>query len=132
MVRSPHTIGVDQTLELASHRMAELGIRHLPVLDGGQLVGIISERDIALVASVAPTQVTTIKVEEAMAGVPYCVEADTPVATVAHHMALRKLGSAIVTEQGKVAGVFTTTDALEVLFRVLDGDADDDRDGNAA
>ncbi len=122
MAASPHCIGVDQPLSLAAKRMAEYGIRHFPVLDGGQLVGVLTERDIALIGSVVPEQMDTITVEEAMAGVPYCVDVDTPVSEVAKHMATRKLGSAVVTDRGKVAGVFTTTDAMQMLYRLLQGD----------
>jgi acetoin utilization protein AcuB len=120
MTSGPHCIGVDQTLELAAERMAELHVRHLPVLAGGELMGIISERDIALVRSVAPDQIGAMKVEEAMTAVPYCVPPEMPVAEVARHMALRKLGSAIVVQHDKILGVFTTTDALHVLADLLE------------
>ena len=120
MTPAPHCIGMDQSLELASERMLQLGVRHLPVLDGGQLVGLLSERDIALLRSVAPEHVITLTVEEAMSGVPYCVEPATPLGDVARHMALRKLGSAVVAEHGRVVGVFTTTDALQVLAALLE------------
>jgi len=120
MTPSPHCIGLDQTLDLAAERMAELGVRHLPVLEGGQLVGMLSERDIALIRSVVPDQLGRMTVEEGMSGVPYCVEPSTPLRDVARHMALRKLGSAVVAEHGRVLGVFTTTDALQVLASLLD------------
>lgn len=121
MTPAPHCIGMDQSLELATERMSQLGVRHLPVLDGGQLVGMLSERDIALLRSVAPEHVARLTVEEAMSGVPYCVEPATPLGDVARHMALRKLGSAVVAEHGRVVGVFTTTDALQVLASLLEG-----------
>lgn len=120
MTAAPHCIGMDQPLDRAAERMIELGVRHLPVLEGGQLVGLLSERDIALLRSVAPRQLVELKVEEAMSGVPYCVEPATPLCDVARHMALRKLGSAVVAEHGRVVGVFTTTDALEVLAALLE------------
>jgi acetoin utilization protein AcuB len=120
MTPGPHCIGVDQSLERAAARMAELYVRHLPVLEGGQLVGVVSERDIALIRSVVRGQDDQLTVEEAMTAVPYCVSPDSPVAEVARHMASRKLGSAIVIDQGKIAGVFTTTDALQVLASILD------------
>jgi acetoin utilization protein AcuB len=120
MTTGPHCIGADQTLALAASRMTELHIGHLPVLEGGQLLGVVSERDIALIRSVVPDQIEHITVEEAMTAVPYCVSPETPVAEVARHMAMRKLGSAIVMEHGRIAGVFSATDALRVLAAVLD------------
>lgn len=120
MTAAPHCIGLDQPLDLAAERMTQLGVRHMPVLDGGQLVGMLSERDISLLRSAAPERVVELRVEEAMSGVPYCVEPATPLGDVARHMAVRKLGSAVVVEHGRVIGVFTTTDALQVLAALLE------------
>ena len=121
MTPAPHCIGVDQTLELAAERMAELHVRHMPVRDGGQLVGVLSDRDIALIRAVVADRVGHMTVEEAMTAVPYCVLPDTPVAEVARHMATRKLGCALVVDKNeRIEGVFTTTDALELLANVLD------------
>jgi acetoin utilization protein AcuB len=119
MSPSPHCVGSDQTIALAADKMTELGVRHLPVLEGGQLVGVVSERDLALIAAVVPDELTELTVQEAMTGVPYCVEPETSVAEAAGHMALHKLGSALVTRNGKVIGIFTVTDALEVLSELL-------------
>jgi acetoin utilization protein AcuB len=123
MTPSRHSIGAHQSLELAALRMAELRVGHLPVLDAGQPVGMLSDRDIALIRSVLPGQVARITVEEAMSGVPYCVTPDTSVAEAARHMALRKLGSALVVEQGHAVGVFTTADALALLAELLEAKA---------
>ena len=46
MTSSPITIGRSQSLADAARRMHEHHIRHLPVLEGGYLFGILSERDI--------------------------------------------------------------------------------------
>ncbi len=119
MTRSPECIAMHQTLVAAQKRMVERGIRHLPVLDGGQLVGVISDRDLALLGTLAPEKLASMRVEEAMSGVPYCVPPDTQVRQVARHMATRKVGSAIVMDHGKVLGVFTTTDALAALAELL-------------
>jgi acetoin utilization protein AcuB len=46
MTTSPHSIGADQTLEVAQIKMMELRIRHLPVVRGSKVEGILSDRDI--------------------------------------------------------------------------------------
>jgi acetoin utilization protein AcuB len=46
MTRSPLTIGQDQPLAAAHRMMREHRVRHLPVLDGGMLVGVVSQRDL--------------------------------------------------------------------------------------
>jgi acetoin utilization protein AcuB len=55
-------------------------------------------------------------VDEAMSPAPFVVETDTALEDVATTMVRRKLGSAIVTRDGKVVGVFTTIDALRALI----------------
>jgi acetoin utilization protein AcuB len=129
MARAPHTISMQETLEVAAHRMDQLGVRHLPVIDGDRLVGVISERDIALIDAVERTELQDLTVQQAMTGVPYCVSLDTPIADVARHMASRKLGSAVVVEGNRILGVFTTTNALDALSHALD--AVPSRCGNA-
>ncbi len=49
MTPSPQTIGQHLTLTAAHQLMTELKVRHLPVLDGGRLVGLLSERDMSFV-----------------------------------------------------------------------------------
>jgi acetoin utilization protein AcuB len=46
MTTSPHTVGQDQKLSQAHKIMRAHEIRHLPVLQGGKLVGVLSDRDL--------------------------------------------------------------------------------------
>src|SRR6185369_17259753 len=94
-------------------------IRHLPVLHGGKLIGLVSERDLHLVETLKDTDPERIPVEEAMTQDVYTVAPKTPLREVVREMAGRKLGSAVVVEGTKVIGVFTTVDALEMLGEVL-------------
>jgi CBS domain-containing protein len=52
MTDRPVTVGSDEDVQVAARRMAELGVRHLPVVDGGRLVGVLSMRDLLASASV--------------------------------------------------------------------------------
>ncbi|KIG18744.1 CBS domain protein [Enhygromyxa salina] len=118
MTPQPHTIGDDQTLALARERMHEHGVRHLPVLHGGHLVGVLSSRDIALVEALPGVDITTLTVDEAMSEEPWTVEATANLSWVAETMAARRIGTAVVVERegsDQVLGVFTTTDALLAL-----------------
>lgn len=115
MTPSPHTIGVDQSLAVAAETMRAHKIRHLPVLKGGTVVGILSERDVQLVSGLPAVDPTTVTVEDAMSESVYSVSPDTPLEEVAAEMAAHKYGAALVTEGGHVRGVFTTIDALLAL-----------------
>ena len=119
MTRSPHTIGRDQTLTLAHELMNKHRIRHLPVLEGGQLVGMLSQRDLYFVESLDSSAPGEVKVEEAMTQDVFEVGQNTPLAQVVETMLEHKHGCAVVTDGGKVAGVFSTIDALSVLLAKL-------------
>ena len=119
MTPSPHTIARNQSVSVAHRLMRDHGIRHLPVLDGNQVVGILSERDILLCESFPGVNPTDLRVEEAMAPGPYTVTPEAPLAEVVATLLDRGIGSAIVLEGDKVTGVFTTVDALRALGDLL-------------
>jgi acetoin utilization protein AcuB len=112
MTRSPLTVGREQSLTVAERMMRSQDVRHLPVLDAGHIVGVLSQRDCLLVESIAGTNPTEVRVEEAMVTDVFTASPQDPVADVVQTMVARKLGSAVITEADKVVGVFTTIDAL--------------------
>ena len=59
--------------------------------------------------------------EDAMSQDCYAVTPESSLARVAEHMAEHKIGSAVVMEEGKVIGLFTTTDALNMLAKSIRG-----------
>lgn len=120
MTASPHSIGVSVSLADASNMMKAYKIRHLPVLDGNTLVGIVSDRDIQMVESMAGVNPEEMPIEEAMSQSPYTVASTTPLEVAARHMAQHKLGSAVVVDANqKVIGVFTVTDGMRALADLL-------------
>jgi acetoin utilization protein AcuB len=119
MTRSIHSIGSDQPLAQAHRIMRANGIRHLPVLAAGKLVGIVSNRDLYWLETLTEVDTEKALVEEAMTPLPYAVAPETPLAEVVREMAERKYGAAVVIAEGEVVGLFTTTDALHVLAEAL-------------
>jgi acetoin utilization protein AcuB len=119
MTTSPHSIGVEQTLAKAHTMMRDHGIRHLPVLHGGALKGMLTERDLRLVESLAGVDPTQVKVEDAMSSVVYSVGPDTPLDEVVSTMGEHKYGSAVVMQNEKVVGIFTTVDVCKALAELL-------------
>jgi CBS domain-containing protein len=121
MTPAPHCVAPEDALPKAHTIMHEHAIRHLPVLRRSELVGILSDRDLNLVQTLAHVRPEEITVEDAMTREPYAVAPDLPLTKVARVMVERKIGSAVVVDGGRVAGVFTVTDALQALIEALDG-----------
>jgi len=119
MTVTPHSIGSEQTIAKAASVMNEFKIRHLPVLRGGRLLGILTDRDIKLIESFRDVDSTKVTVEEAMTEQPYTVDPETPLDQVVQTMADKKYGSAVIVQNQKVVGIFTTIDACHALAELL-------------
>jgi acetoin utilization protein AcuB len=117
----PQCIEQDQPMSEAHRLMRQKRARHLPVLAGGRLVGLVSLGDLHLTETLAGVDSERVRVEEAMTLEPYCVGPTARLDEVVDVMAANKYGCALVVEAEQVVGIFTTVDALEVLARVLRG-----------
>src|SRR4051794_15294843 len=105
MTKSPYTVGSQATLAHARKRMNDRGIRHLPVLDAGKLVGILSQRDIELIETLRDVDPGEVTVEEAMSQDVLTATPGESMSAVSGRMAKRKAGSAVIVEDGKVHGI---------------------------
>jgi acetoin utilization protein AcuB len=123
MTPHPHSIGRDQPLRVAQERMRTWGVRHLPVLEGGKLVGILSQRDALLVETLRDVDPSKVHVEDAMTADVYVVAPDASLADVAEAMADHKYGCAVVMDGAHLTGIFTTVDALRALIVVAGGES---------
>lgn len=119
MSPAPHPVGLEQTLAVAAKFMRKHKVRHLPVLHGGEIVGMLSARDIVLLEAAEEAPLSDLTVEDAMSGNPYVVAPDTPLPEVVAEMSRRKVGSVLVAEGPKIAGIFTSTDAVDLLASSL-------------
>jgi len=123
MTPFPYSIDVDAPLGAAHKVMREHNFRHLPVTSSGVLVGVLTDRDIKLILGpdFAGAKESELQVRDAYVERPCVVPASTPVATVARTMADNHIGSAMVTKNDKLVGIFTVTDACRALARLLEG-----------
>ena len=119
MTRQPWTITSRSSLSDAHDLMHAHGIRHLPVVDDGRLVGIVSDRDLRVYRSLGGMQ--SAQVREAMTEPVFSVSSDAAVDEVARTMSERKYGSVVVvTNDGHVEGIFTAVDACRALAEILE------------
>jgi len=121
MTTSPHAIGDEQTLVTAHQMMREHQIRHLPVLRGGKLVGLITERDLALIEALKDVDPKTVTVDDAMSSAVFSADPSAPLDEIVGTMAERKYGCCVAMQNSKVVGIFTTVDACRALAEMLHG-----------
>jgi len=121
MTAFPYSVATSAPVQEAIAFMREHNLRHLPVTEDGVLIGVISDRDIKLVLGpdFAYPDPAKLKVSEAMVRESYVVDLNERLDNVLHHMASHHIGSAVVTRNGKLAGVFTTSDACREFANFL-------------
>lgn len=134
MTPFPYAIERDAGVLDARKMMLEHRIRHLPVMHNHELVGLISDRDIKLMLGPefdypSPRE---LRVDDVMVEDPYVVDLDTTLRTVLKHMADAHIGTALITRSGRLAGIFTATDACRHFARYLEDEFPPPVDGNDA
>ena len=119
MTHCPHTIGHDQPLSAAHHLMRRYGVRHLPVLQGGKLVGMLSQRDLHFIETLSDVDPDAVPVSDAMSAETYTVGPRASLRKVAAEMADHRYGSAVIVDKDRVIGILTTVDGMRALSLLL-------------
>lgn len=124
MTPFPFSIEGSETISRAQAMMEEHGIRHLPVTENRELIGVLSDRDVRVARRVGGepghgSDPPDPLVASVCSRPPYVVELSAALDEVLVEMAERGIGSAIVVRQDKLAGILTTTDVCRVLAQVL-------------
>ncbi len=122
MTPFPYSVDAEAPIDAAVEFMRTHKIRHLPVTANGALTSVVSDRDIKLVLGpdFAYPSSLKLKVRDAMVKDCYIVDVTTPLSAVLRHMASQRIGSALVTRRGNLAGVFTANDACRAFADYLD------------
>ncbi len=118
MTASPVTITPDLSVADARDRMLTNRIRHLPVVEEGRLVGLVTDRDLAIVDGLSRRKRDRVLIHQIMRARPFICGPEDSLVAVARLMIERRVGSVIVVENGAPIGVFTTIDALRRLVEV--------------
>lgn len=121
MTAFPYSVAIGAPITEAIEFMRKKNIRHLPVTDDGELAGVVSDRDIKLVLGpdFAYPDPKSLTVGEAMLREAYIVDLNERLDKVLSHMAEHHIGSAVVTRNGKLAGMFTSSDACREFAQFL-------------
>ncbi|MBI5033122.1 MAG: CBS domain-containing protein [Chloroflexi bacterium] len=125
MTPDPITIGPDTTLPEADRLMKECGIRRLPVVENGRLVGIITLGD---VREASPSNATSLSIYELnylisrltvgtmMTQDPITITPDTSIEAAARLMLEHKIGGLPVVDGTRVVGIITESDIFRLLI----------------
>ena len=128
MTKDPVVVAPDTPVLEAIRLLKEKGFRRLPVMEGGRLVGLVTDKDLK---DAMPSKATTLSVwemnyllakltvREVMARPVVTVEADAPLEKAALLMEERKIGGLPVMEGERLVGIITVTDVLRAFIEVL-------------
>lgn len=119
MMRSPvTTIQASARLQEASQLLRSRGFRHLPVLEGERLVGVLTDRDLRwATSSLCPEPCTLADpVRRAMNDAPITVDPLDPVEEAARIMREHKIGCLPVLDGQELVGILTGMDILDTLI----------------
>jgi acetoin utilization protein AcuB len=106
-----------ETARHAYRLMRDHRFRHLPVVENGRLVGVLSDRDLRPVL-LSPT-LARVQVGELMSEDLTTVAPDAPVEEAASLLVVKKIGCLPVVADGTLVGIVTETDLLAVLVELL-------------
>jgi acetoin utilization protein AcuB len=119
MTPNPHSIELRHSLAEAYAKMRRLSLRHLPVVAGSKLVGLVVDPDLKMIELLKGVDLAKIGVEAAMTPVPYCVTEGASLGEVAREMASQKYDVTVVMRDAAVVGIFTESDAVRALAEIL-------------
>lgn len=124
----PITVRPEDTIRYAFRQLCAARIRHLLVMDGDRLVGIVTDRDIRLALPSLPfvsdiaemyLRLDDIKVRDVMTRDVIAVRPETPLAAAVDIFLRRVISGLPVLDNGRVVGILTETDALRALHAAL-------------
>jgi acetoin utilization protein AcuB len=121
MTRGPWVVSDDAPLRQARGLMVDHEIHHLPVVRRGALVGVLSDRDVkrALDPDLGLPPEDQLFVRDVCVFDAYTVPPDEPLERVLRTMAAQHIGSALVTDQSRVLGILTASDACRIFADFL-------------
>jgi acetoin utilization protein AcuB len=115
----PITVMETDSLGAAQRMMQRSRIRHLPVMNGSRLVGMLSARDILAARTNRDGREDwwSIRVHDAMAAHPVTAGPDDALPEIAGRMAAARIGALPIVERGRLLGLVTVTDVLDAEAR---------------
>ena len=112
MTSYPYVIEMDALAATARTMMQQLKVRHLPVREGDKVMGVVTEQVLQMAEACGKDLTGSgIKVRDLCSKNVLLVVPDDPLESVLRKMAEKHIEVALILRQGRLAGIFTTTDA---------------------
>jgi acetoin utilization protein AcuB len=122
MSKAPMAILEDTPIRDAVSLMRGAEVRHLLVLDGPVLTGILSSRDLRRLVTCDPDSALLAgPVRSIMSEGPVSVAPETALITAARLLLELRIGALPVRQGEQIVGIFTVPDALEALLAIVEG-----------
>jgi acetoin utilization protein AcuB len=118
MTREPYTVAPGVSLSVARELMNLHRIRHLPVVEGRQIVGIVGQSEVRTLEAIPGVDLRHVEIAKVMQA-PSWVWSETPLDEVAQLMSAERRECVVVLGGHGVEGIFTATDALLALNALL-------------
>jgi acetoin utilization protein AcuB len=116
MTRRVESVSADASAEGALRQMRTKRIRHLVATRDGEVVGVVSSRDLEALGSSRQVQ----SVADVMSSPAVTARPDMTIRQAANLLRGRTIGCLPVMDEGKLVGILTTTDLLERIGRGLE------------
>jgi len=125
MTSNPYTLGAHESLEQAEARFHEFNIRHLPVVSGHKLVGMLSLTDLQRISFVdnfddqgeVDTAIySMLRLDQVMVNKPYCLQANATIRDAAEILAEQEFHALPVLDGEKLVGIVTSTDLIRFML----------------
>lgn len=117
MVRSVITIEPDARVKDALMLMKKHSVRHLPVVENGVFVGLLTSGDVK--QAILACMLETMKVREVMLSAPYTIRRENTLEDAARLIYEKNIGCLPVIEDGKVQGILTVNDILKAFIDIM-------------
>jgi CBS domain-containing protein len=118
------TVSAGDTLSTVEDIMTLGGVRHMPVVRGGALVGVVSERDLLRASLSNLTEfgqeerrafLQVVEITRVMSAPPIIISPEAEIEQAARLLADKKIGCLPVVAEGKLVGLLTETDVLRCI-----------------
>lgn len=117
MIKDLVTIGSDAGIRDALMVMKKHSVRHLPVIDNSQFVGLVTLGD--LKQAILAAMLESLKVSDVMIQSPYTITRETTLEKAARIIYEKNIGCLPVVEEGRILGIITVNDILKAFIDIM-------------